>query len=311
MPDISIRPFQRRDRDQVTSLANRHLAAILPGLSVSANALLAQFEREPEEYVVDPWVVERHVLVAEARHNVYAAALLVRYDTEEAVSPDYRGAAEIRWLVCFPDADGRAAGALLLRSCLAEFRHWRAVREFANGALPAPGAYGVPDVWPQIQALLAEAGFGDGKPEEVLAAQIAALPRGRSAPWSGLRLVRSVAALGVRFAAVDGERELGYCEVDTMLGEPGRFAAGQRIADIANLWVEPDVRRRGIGRWLLATAADWLDRAGVRTLLGYLDPSSSAAERAFLAAVGFAPMVTTTRGLQRRTDPDQTLARPG
>lgn len=63
MPDISIRPYQRRDRDQVTSLVNRHLAAILPGLSVSANALLAQFEREPEEYVVDPWVVDRRVLV--------------------------------------------------------------------------------------------------------------------------------------------------------------------------------------------------------------------------------------------------------
>ena len=150
MPTALIREFQRRDRDQLTALANAHLAAILPGLSISVNALLSQLEREPNEYVVDPWVVQRVTLVAEDRGNVLAGAHLVRYGGDDHVGSDYQGAAEIRWLICWPGADGVAAGERLLDACLAQFRRWRARREFANGALPAPGAYGVPDVWPHV-----------------------------------------------------------------------------------------------------------------------------------------------------------------
>ena len=311
MPDALIREFQRRDRDQATMLANAHLAAILPGLSISVNTLLSQLEREPDEYVVDPWVIQRVTLVAEDRGNVLAAAHLVRYGSDPHVGADYQGAAEIRWLLCWPGADAVAAGERLLGACLGQFRRWRARREFANGALPAPGAYGVPDAWPHVHQMLADAGFGDGRPEEVLAAAVSNLPRAVPPPRPGLRVVRSVGAVGTRFAAREGDRDLGYLDIDTALGEQGRFAPGQRLADIGNLWVEPDDRRRGVARWLLATAADWLDLAGVRLLLTYLDPMTDDAERAFVTAAGFTPMITTTRGLQRRTSPGQTLARPG
>jgi len=311
MPDALIREFQRRDRDQATMLANAHLAAILPGLSISVNTLLSQLEREPDEYVVDPWVIQRVTLVAEDRGNVLAAAHLVHYGSDLHVGADYQGAAEIRWLLCWPGADAVAAGERLLGTCLAQFRRWRARREFANGALPAPGAYGVPDAWPHVHQLLAAAGFGDGRREEVLAAAVSELARAVPPPRPGVRVVRSVGAVGTRFTAREGDRDLGYLDIDTALGEQGRFAPGQRLADIGNLWVGPDDRRRGVARWLLATAAGWLDLAGVRLLLTYLDPTTEDAERAFVTAAGFRPMITTTRGLQRRTSPDQTLARPG
>ncbi len=45
----------------------------MPGVSVSVNAVLSQLEREPDEFVVDPWVVERVTLVAEQRGRVTAA----------------------------------------------------------------------------------------------------------------------------------------------------------------------------------------------------------------------------------------------
>ncbi len=48
-----------------------------PGLSISVNTLLSQLEREPDESVVDPWVIQRVTLVAEDRGNVLAAAHLV------------------------------------------------------------------------------------------------------------------------------------------------------------------------------------------------------------------------------------------
>jgi hypothetical protein len=56
---VAVRPFERRDRDQLTALVNLHVAAVIPGVVLSVNAVLSQLEREPYENVVDPWVAER------------------------------------------------------------------------------------------------------------------------------------------------------------------------------------------------------------------------------------------------------------
>ena len=64
MPPIEIRPFRRDDREQLTGLVNAHVAAVIPGITVSVNAVMSQLEREPSEAVTDPWVVERKTLVA-------------------------------------------------------------------------------------------------------------------------------------------------------------------------------------------------------------------------------------------------------
>ena len=79
MPVIEIRPFQRSDREQLTALVNAHAAAVVPGASVSVNAVLSRLEREPGEYVVDPWVVERTTFAAEQERRIVAAAHLQRY----------------------------------------------------------------------------------------------------------------------------------------------------------------------------------------------------------------------------------------
>ena len=57
MPEI--RPFARHDRDQLTDLVNAHIKAIIPGCSIPVATLLSQMERDPGEYIVDPWVIER------------------------------------------------------------------------------------------------------------------------------------------------------------------------------------------------------------------------------------------------------------
>ena len=99
----AIRPFRRGDRDQVAALVNAHAQAVVPGVSVSVNAVLGQLEREPGEFLVDPWVVERTTLVAEQRGRISAAAHLLRYGTSADVGPDLRDTGEIRWLLCWPD----------------------------------------------------------------------------------------------------------------------------------------------------------------------------------------------------------------
>lgn len=289
---MPVRPFHRADRDQVTRLVNAHVGAVVPGISVSVQSLLSQLERNPGEYVVDPWVTDRRTLVAEQRGRIVAAAHLLRYGAGESVGEHYRDTGEIDWLLCWPDAV--AAGAELTAACLAQLAVWRVGRSYAGGSLPAPGVYGVPAQWPHIRDLLGQAGFGGGRSETVYLARVADLPRAESAP--GQEVVRTVGVNGTRFTAVVDGTALGYVEVDTNLETANRMSRTGDWADVGNLHVEPDHRRRGIGTWLLGQAAEWLDLAGVTRLLDYTDPTEEGYS-AFLAARGFLPLTTTVRGL--------------
>jgi GNAT superfamily N-acetyltransferase len=299
MSSTMVRPFARGDRDQVTALVNAHIAAVVPGVSVSVQALLSQLEREPGEFIVDRWVRDRVTLVAEQRGRVVAAAHLLRYGDGADTGENYRGAGEIRWLACWPDApywpDGSAAGDALAVACHAQFERWGVRRRYADGTLPAPAVYGVPEQWPHIRAIYERIGFRHDGPTEVIhLARVEALARPR-APMAGLTTRRTVGVNGTRIgAALDGA-EVGYIEVDTNLDAGPRVSRTGTWADVGNLWVEPDHRRRGVGRWLVGRAATWLELGGATRLLDY----SGAEEEtyaAFLSAVGFVELTRTARG---------------
>ena len=104
MSPVQVRPFRRGDREQLTELVNAHVQAVVPGVSVPVNTVMSQLERDPGEFIVDPWVAERLTLVAEQRGRVVAAAHLRRYGTGEGVGESYRDAAEIGWLLYWPQA---------------------------------------------------------------------------------------------------------------------------------------------------------------------------------------------------------------
>lgn len=295
-----VRAFSRADREQLTRLVNAHVAAVLPGGSLSVQQLLSSVEREPGEIVVDPWVVERVTLVAEQRDRVVAGAHVLRYDTGPAVGPAYRGAGEVRWLVCEPEpflgADGPAGTAALAATCLALFRRWGVAAGYADGTLPVPGVYGVPEQWPHVRSVYDRAGFRGGqRVEVVLVAEVDALRR-PAASAGGLVARRSVGVCGTRISAVlDGE-VVGYVEVDTVLDPGTRTSRVGAWADVGNLHVVQAHRRRGVGCWLVARAADWLALAGVTRLLDYAAPDDAAA-LAFLRAVGFTELTRTVRDL--------------
>ena len=104
MTSIQVRPFNRRDRQQLTDLVNAHAAAVVPGMGVSVSTVLSELERQAGEFIVDPWVRERATLVAEQRDRVAAAAHLLRYYEDERAGQSYRGSGEIRWLLFWPEA---------------------------------------------------------------------------------------------------------------------------------------------------------------------------------------------------------------
>jgi GNAT superfamily N-acetyltransferase len=304
MSAVQVRPFRRADREQLTALVNAHIQAVVPGVTVSVNTVLSQLERDPGEFIVDPWVAERATLVAEQRGRVVAAAHLLRYGAGEDVGPAYRDSAEINWLLFWPRAthwpDSAEAAAALMDASLERLRAWGGDHWHADGALPAPGVYGVPEQWPHVRALYERAGFvHDGHVEIVLLARVDELPGPAAPPLDGLALDRSVGECGTRLSARLGEECVGFIEVETNLAEGGRLAHLGGWADVGNLHVDEAYRRRGIATWLVGQAADWLRLARVERLLGYAWPEEGAM-LALLGGLGFRELTRTARGWHHR-----------
>lgn len=292
----------RSDRDQVTDLVNAHIQAIVPGVSLSVNIVMGQLEREPGEFIVDPWVAERTTLVVEQRGRIVSAAHLLRYGNGDDVGRAYRDAGEIRWLLYWPNAsywpDAEEAGKALANACLAHLDRWGVSRKYADGSLPAAGVYGVPEQWPHVRSAYEGAGFVPrGQTEVVLLALVEDLPRPTEPPIAGLVARRTLGVNGTRLSAflAPANEVIGCVEVDTNLEDAGRIARPGRLADIGNLEVAEDYRRRGVGRWLIGQAAEWLRMARVDRLLDYasLDEEEMLG---FLHGVGFRELTRTSRG---------------
>jgi GNAT superfamily N-acetyltransferase len=316
MSAISVRPFRRGDRDQLTDLVNAHAAAVVPGLGASVATVLSQLEREPGEFIADPWVRERKTLVAQQHDRVAAAALLLRYGADDRIAPAYRAVGEIRWLLFWPEgpalgnpcwSDAGEAADALITECIRQFDEWGVVSQGAGGELPVPGVYGVPEQWPHIAALYERAGFvHDGHTEAVYLIATEDLPHPAVPPVPGLSVRRSVGLNGTRLSAVLGEQVVGYIEVE-LRGEGERRPRHGAWADVGNLHVAESYQRRGVATWLLAHAADWLRLARVERLIDYawLEPDQDgtgqdyAGYRAFLTASGFTMLTRTRRGWTR------------
>ena len=311
MSDVQVRPFHRGDRDQLTKLVNAHAEAVVPGMRVSVNTVLSSLERQPGEFIVDPWVSERVTLVAEQRNRVAAAAHLLRYYPDDRAGESARDTGEIRWLLYWPLApagnpfwpDVTGSAETLIAACADIFGRWGVTRQHADGELPVPGVYGVPEQWPHIAALYRRAGFTHtGHTEVVYLAQVKDLPSADAPPLAGLAVRRSVGINGCRFSAVLGEEVIGYIETE-VLDKGERMSRHGGWADVGNLHVASPYRRRGVGSWLLGQAADWLRLAGANRLLNYAwlegtDPGGLNYDdyRAFLPAVGFRELTRTARG---------------
>lgn len=314
MESVQVRRFHRRDRQQLTDLVNAHAAAVVPGMGVSVSTVLSELERQPGEFIVDPWVSERATLVAEQRGRVAAAAHLLRYYADERAAKAYRGSGEIHWLVFWPEAparnpywpDATQAAEELIAACIRQLEQWGISRQDADGDLPVRGVYGVPEQWPHIVSLYQRAGFTHaGHTEVVYLAEVADLPRPAEPPTAGVSVRRSVGLNGTRLSAVVGEEVIGYIEVET-LEEGERLSRHGGWADIGNLHISEQHRRRGVATWLLGQAADWLRLAQIERVLDYAwlegqDPTGQdyTGHRAFVAASGFRELTRTKRGWTR------------
>lgn len=297
---VEIRPFARRDREQLTQLASAHLSAVVPGGSIPVSTMLSQLEHPVGEYVIGPWVTDLATFVAVDRGRVVAAAHLRRYADDERASESYRNTGEIVWLLCWPEHldAGRAVRAAAL-DC---FKAWRVRTWHADGSLPAPGAFGVSDAWPHVQLLFDEAGFDhrDGQVEIIYAGSLEGIALPGDPPLPGLSVRRQLGPLGTAFNAIlDGET-VGSFEVDDDLTRGGANLAFAGWADECNHWVREDLRGQGIGTWLVALAATWLRFGGTTRLLAYAIENEEIDRcTRYYARYGLHPINRTVRGWQR------------
>lgn len=290
---VTVREFRRDDREQLTSLVNLHVSSVLPGVALSTNVVLSQLEREPQETIVDPWVAERRCLVGITDEALVAAALLLRYADHESVGASYRGAAEIRWLLFEPA--NREAGRDLLDVSLEVVRGWRRAHVYADGSLPAPGCYGIPDSWPHVRALLMDAGFkGPARTELVL---VAPCDRLTGAHIDGAQVTRSVGELGARLELLRDGTSLGFIEVGEISQALTRSTSTLSWTDVGNLSVAEPEMLGEVMPALLSAAADWLLLGGVDRLIDYYSDDVDPPEYlAVLERRGFSRLSINERG---------------
>lgn len=300
---LEVRPFARRDREQLARLVNAHVAVVLPGGYVPPATLLSDLEHPLGEFVIGPWVTDLATFVAIERDRVVAAAHLRRYGADSRVSAGYRNAGEIVWLVYWPNH--LDAGRAVMGAATDHLVSWGVRVQYANGTLPCPAVYGVSDAWPHVRALYEEVGFdfGDGQVEVVVAGPTAAIAPPGGPPVAGLTLRREVGTLGATFnALLDGE-VVGMFEVDPDLTRGGTNLSAAGWADECNHRVRQDMRRRGIGTWLVRSAAEWLRLGGTTRLLSYaVEDQDLEAWIRYYGRFGLRPVNRSTRGWTRHPE---------
>jgi hypothetical protein len=91
-----------------------------------------------------------------------------------------------------------------------QLNQWGATMQYADGSLPVPGVYGVPEQWPHIRKLYERAGFrAEGPTEIIYLASVDELPHPGEPPLDEVVLRRSVGINGNRLSAARGDERTG------------------------------------------------------------------------------------------------------
>jgi hypothetical protein len=197
MPEI--RPFLRHDREQLTDLVNAHVKAVIPGCSVPVATLLSQMERDPGEYIVDPWVIERETWVAIEDDRLVAAVHLHRYGNEPSVgSARKRGGDQLACVLAVESRRRQRPDGLAVQ----RLDRWKPRITVLDMSLPAPLVYGIHDAWPHLAVLAREAGFSDadGRTELQFVIALDQIDLPGDPPITGLSVRRRLDAFGAAFA---------------------------------------------------------------------------------------------------------------
>jgi GNAT superfamily N-acetyltransferase len=296
---LYIEQFQLAHLPQVQALANAHMGALVPGWALPETFIASRLQRDPGEYVVDPWVIARTTLCAIERQRVVAVAHLLRYGSGVEVGPAYHNSGELAWLLAWPDAGMHAEA--LMNAAREQFARWGVVRVWAlEACLPAGPFAGLPDAWPHIAAALASAGYRrdlDMARDEALYGGSIEQVGPPTAPIAELHIQRAVGRFGTRFSAhLDGQI-VGHCEHIADLTAGGALQALRGWGELAELEVCAPWRNRGIGTCLVQHALGWLRLGGCsRIVLSVAAEDEASGAGRFYRRFGWDALARFQRG---------------
>ena len=300
---MRVRPYEQVDLSALLDLVNLHLAAVVPGWALTETFLAGHLQRNAGEYVTDPWVLERTTLCVLEGHRMLAAAHLLRYGEGPEVGEGLRGVGEISWLVSLPDREDAAAG--VLSGARERLAAWGVGRRQAYGAgLPKMPLLGIPDAWPHVASALGAAGYRPIHKEHrgaLYGGRLDGVPPPAGPPVSGMALRRAAGRFGTRFSASLGGEELGSCECVTDLGCGGTLPALRGWAELSEVQVAEGRRDRGVGSWLVATAAEWLRLCRRDRVVLVVDEDDGAGAGRFYRRFGWDVLAREVRSWPRGT----------
>ena len=258
---MHIEPYHSDQLTQLTYLINAHMGAVMPGWSLPAAYVEDRLYRNPGEYVIGPWVIERKTLCAIEKGRLVAAAHLLRYGTGAEVAEHYQNIGDIGWLLAWPQND--EAARVLLQACYDQMKGWN-VSQIIVWDSTLPVCSGIPPQWPHLVALFKEAGYepDPDSAEAIYGGRIDAIPLPGNAPIEGADVRRMMRDVSVGFVAYVGNEEIGHCYCDVDLSEGTARPAYRNWAELGDMFVEEEWRSRGIGTWLVQHAVEWIRLAG-------------------------------------------------
>jgi len=268
----------------------------VPGWRVPAGVIASSLRRASRA-AHDPRVADLHTLCAVEDDRLVGAAHVLRYGTGPEVSPAYRGAAELAWLLFWPEAE--AAAQALLEPVRELVARWGASRLYAcDTSLPVPVVSGVPESWPHVATALTRAGFESvSGVEEVLYGGRLPDVRQDPPPLPGLE-VRAVAdEPGHRFRAELAGIEVGSVEWSPDLSFGGTLPALAGWAELCHLRVREEWRGRGIACWLVRRTVPFLRMAGAsRVLIALTAREEAEGAGSLCRRLGWEPVVRLEQG---------------
>lgn len=275
---------------ELQMLVNHHISAVIPGCALPAPIIEQHLRRNLHQIVIDPWVAERRTLVVTQRHQVIAAAHLLRYAEDDGVGVHYRGVGDVAWLLATPE-NAEAAG-LLLDHCVEHLRAWGVsdIRAWDSN-LPAPMIFGIPEVWTHLTEVFTQAGFrmDDGRREAIYGGWLHDIPTPGDPPLPGLTIKRTIGDVwSTRFAVWHEGESIGECECVSDLMEAGSIPSLRGWSELGTLYIWEAWRNRGIGAWLVQHAVAWLRLAGCdRIVLSVAQDDDAAGAGRFYRRFGW------------------------
>ena len=285
---VQIAPLDRSHLPQVLALVNSHLSTAIPGWSLTADYFWERLKSEPQEYITDPWVVERKSIVGIVRDRVCAAAHLRRYGDDTR----WKGVGDIDWILFWPGE--REAGAAVLTECRRQMNAWQVVDEQISGPLPVPVCVGIPNVWPHISDLVEQFGYSANEDvdESVYGGTLNGISALGESPVSDVTIHRDAGKFGTRFVArLDGQ-DIAHCECIADLTEGGQLPALAGWAELSELATSETMRNQGVGSWVVRHAVEWLRLAKCdRIVLSVARDDEKAGAGRFYQRFGWMPLV--------------------